>query len=595
MERPAAGHAAERLDDRRTRPWPKGALLAVGLDDFRAGKRDFTMLFEPTPTTSLAGTSGLKSALVMNVLDNVRTTGSPPGRSRTRSGPRSRSLGVGASRSEHALGVGGRRRWLDRRLLDGTRRGSSSPRRDHRSARFGQAGGQPIKKSPAFFDASGLVVEQRTSRGRRTAPPFPCFQILRDHLALDGLAPDGPVRLWRLRDLADAGLRCEVAPGAAWEERGGVYVLANIRAEQVQAGSTGRRGIRRRSSTSAQNATTTSSRSWRISIAAHGRPRRRRTASTEGRTACLLDGGKRCSPSGRISSAPSCAAAPLLDMKRYHKSSRARRMENMANPEEARRKIGPRSVGACAVPEPARGGTKYPRTLFTSSTRDDRRCRPWPYRAEDGRAHARTGTTSSVTMKNIGRGHGGAADLQAQAAYVGAIKYSFLAKQSSGCRSAIRCVPERRARLRQTSRDRDAARMCRQRGVRASKCERREGRPPDRAACIPLACAVRAESLASALRPPRAHPRGPIRLQSPRLHHRPDEYGRLLSLTRGPPPLHADASPGLRPSGTPPPPRTTPTPPPPGRSLQHRGLFDATILVKAPPPTPERTRAPASR
>ncbi|HZK80882.1 MAG TPA: hypothetical protein VFC46_07440, partial [Humisphaera sp.] len=53
--------------------YPAGALLAARFDDFLAGKREFEILFEPTPRSSLEHYSTTKSAVILNVLENVRS------------------------------------------------------------------------------------------------------------------------------------------------------------------------------------------------------------------------------------------------------------------------------------------------------------------------------------------------------------------------------------------------------------------------------------------------------------------------------------------------------------------------------------------
>ena len=49
-----------------------GSLLAAKLDAFLAGERSFTVLFQPTDTTSLAGYSFTANHLVLNVLEDVK-------------------------------------------------------------------------------------------------------------------------------------------------------------------------------------------------------------------------------------------------------------------------------------------------------------------------------------------------------------------------------------------------------------------------------------------------------------------------------------------------------------------------------------------
>jgi len=115
--------------------------------------------------------------------------------------------------------------------------------------------------------------------------------------------------------------------------------------------------------------------------------------------------------------------APLLDMKRYHKLlAGASWMEEYGDPDK------PEDWAALAKFSPyqnVHAETKYPRTLFTSSTRDDR---VHPGHARKMVARMLEQGHDVLYYENIEGGHGGAAD-NAQAAYVSALEYSFLAKQ----------------------------------------------------------------------------------------------------------------------------------------------------------------------
>jgi prolyl oligopeptidase PreP (S9A serine peptidase family) len=53
--------------------WPAGALLVAPLADFRAGKRELTMLFEPKPNTSRMSYTATKSALIVVELEDVKS------------------------------------------------------------------------------------------------------------------------------------------------------------------------------------------------------------------------------------------------------------------------------------------------------------------------------------------------------------------------------------------------------------------------------------------------------------------------------------------------------------------------------------------
>lgn len=50
-----------------------GALLVTQLSDYLAGKRAFTVLFEPSATTSLSGYDFTRSHLLVNTMDNVKS------------------------------------------------------------------------------------------------------------------------------------------------------------------------------------------------------------------------------------------------------------------------------------------------------------------------------------------------------------------------------------------------------------------------------------------------------------------------------------------------------------------------------------------
>ncbi len=390
--------------------WPKGALLATGLDDFRAGKRDFTMLYEPTKTTSLDSTAGLKSALVVNVLDNVHNRLSVWTLA-NKKWTEKPMPGVGANdlntRALWAVDEDGSTDdyWMDTTgfiepstLVLGTLGAPPAP---------------PIKKSPAFFDTKGLVVEQHFATSK-DGTKVPYFQISRDHLTLDG---SHPTLLYGY-----GGFEISLTPGydpiagAAWEERGGVYVLANIRGGAEYGPAWHQAAVQH----NRQNA-------YDDFIAVSEDLIARKVTSTphlgiEGGSNGGLLMGVMLTERPDLFGAVVCQA-PLLDMKRYHKLlAGASWMEEYGDPDKAE------DWAALAKFSPYQNlhaGTKYPRTLFTSSTRDDR---VHPGHARKMVARMLEQGDDVLYYENIEGGHGGAADLK-QAAYVGALEYSFLAKQ----------------------------------------------------------------------------------------------------------------------------------------------------------------------
>jgi prolyl oligopeptidase len=198
--------------------YPAGALLATKFDDFMAGKRDFSVLFTPSDTTSLEGTTWTKNKLVLNVLDDVKSRLEvlDPAQG-WKATPFTGSGGIGTLWARAVDSDDSDDLWL-------TETGFLTPT----TLSLWQSGHAPeaLKSNPAFFDASKDVVEQHfvaSMDGTRV----PYFLVHPKDLAFDGKAP---TLLYGY-----GGFEVSQVPsysslvGKAWLERGGVYVLANIR------------------------------------------------------------------------------------------------------------------------------------------------------------------------------------------------------------------------------------------------------------------------------------------------------------------------------------------------------------------------------
>jgi prolyl oligopeptidase len=114
---------------------------------------------------------------------------------------------------------------------------------------------------------------------------------------------------------------------------------------------------------------------------------------------------------------------PLLDMRRYHKLlAGASWMAEYGDPDIPAEwaYIGKYSPYQNVVKD-----KKYPRVLFTTSTRDDR---VHPGHARKMMAKMQDQGHDVLLYENIEGGHGGAANNQ-QAAYMNALAYTFLLKQ----------------------------------------------------------------------------------------------------------------------------------------------------------------------
>ncbi len=389
--------------------WPAGALLVTGLADFRAGKRDFQLLFEPRPSASLESYTATKSALFVLELEDVKSRVyqyDPPKQAggawkRTRvATPEVGSFGVSP---------------YDAHVSDDywfTETGFTTPT-TLALGTAGKAARTTLKSSPAFFDAKGIVATQHfatSADGTRV----PYFQIGRADLPLDGSTPTILEGYGGFEVSLTPGY--DATGGAAWLERGGVLVTANIRGG-------GEYGP-----------------AWHQAALKHDRQRAyddfaavaedliaRKVTSTPklgtigGSNGGLLM-GVMLTQRPELFGAIVCQV-PLLDMKRYHKLlAGASWMDEYGDPDNAE------DWAALAKFSPyqnVRAGVRYPRTLFTTSTRDDR---VHPGHARKMVAKLEAQGADLLYFENIEGGHGGAAD-SAQQAMMQALAYTFFARQ----------------------------------------------------------------------------------------------------------------------------------------------------------------------
>jgi prolyl oligopeptidase len=114
---------------------------------------------------------------------------------------------------------------------------------------------------------------------------------------------------------------------------------------------------------------------------------------------------------------------PLLDMKRYHMLlAGASWMGEYGNPDVPEEWS---FIQGYSPYHMLKEGVKYPRTLFTTSTRDDR---VHPGHARKMAAKMKEMGLDLIYYENIEGGHGGAADNK-QAAFMSALAYTFLWNQ----------------------------------------------------------------------------------------------------------------------------------------------------------------------
>ncbi|MDQ3556120.1 MAG: prolyl oligopeptidase family serine peptidase, partial [Gemmatimonadota bacterium] len=199
------------------RSFPAGSLIHIGYDDFVRGSRDFGILLQPADLQTVNSVTATRDYLLVSMLDNVR---GELRRYQYRDGrwsfepvpaPAMGSIGVAASSP------------LSNRYFF-TYSGFTQPTTLYLAEENGSV--REVRRMPAMFNAAGLAVEQHEARSR-DGTRVPYFVVRPDTMRLDGT---NPTLLY-----AYGGFEVSQTPGysattgGAWLERGGVYVLANIR------------------------------------------------------------------------------------------------------------------------------------------------------------------------------------------------------------------------------------------------------------------------------------------------------------------------------------------------------------------------------
>jgi len=384
-----------------------GSLLVIELERFMVGSNDFTVLFTPTETTSLADVIWTKSYVVLNILEDVKNR-----------------LQVLTYRDKS---------WVSDDFIDAPDIGTI-----HISALDAQEsdaiwmnvtdyltpttlslvsiGQKPeiLKSMPAFFATVGKIIEQNFAAsvdGTR----IPYFVVRDKDLALDG---SHPTLLYGY-----GGFEISLTPtysgslGRSWIERGGIYVVANIRGG-------GEYGPRWHQAALKQNRHRAYEDMAAIAqdLIVRGITSAQHLGVQGGSNGGLLAGNM-------LTQYPELFGAvviqvPLLDMKRYsHLLAGASWIAEYGDPDtddwEFIQTFSPYHLF-----DPQKN---YPPVLFTTSTRDDR---VHPGHARKMAARMLAAGKAVTYYENIEGGHGGAAN-NTQAAYMAALAYHFLWKQLS--------------------------------------------------------------------------------------------------------------------------------------------------------------------
>jgi prolyl oligopeptidase len=385
------------------RTYPAGALVAIPIDRFLAGGRDFQVVVQPGERSTIQNVSATRDYLLVSMLNNVR---GELRRFSVRDGRWTGETvpvpGVGSVSVEETS-------THDNRYFFSFA-GFTQPTTLYLS---GDEGVREVRRLPEMFNASGLAVEQFEA----TSPDgtrVPYFVVRRQGVALDG---SNPTLLY-----AYGGFESSQTPaysatiGSAWLERGGVYVLANIRGGGEFGPAWHRAGLKENRQRVFDDF---------IAVAEDLIARRitspRRLGIMGGSNGGLLVGVALTQRPELFNAV--VVQVPLLDMKRYsHLLAGASWMAEYGNPDVPAEWA---YISRYSPYQNVRPGQRYPRVLFYTTTRDDR---VHPGHARKMAARMEAMGYPIYYFENTEGGHGSGVTSE-QRARMYALTYTYLLKR----------------------------------------------------------------------------------------------------------------------------------------------------------------------
>jgi prolyl oligopeptidase len=389
--------------------YPSGSLLAAKFGDFMAGKREFTVLFTPTETTSLAGASWTRHHLILNTMHDVVSqleVLTPP--AKAVAGVDWKRAPLGGAPALSTISAHG----IDSDASDTyflTVTGFLEPTTLYYGT-LGQGEAKPLKHSPSFFDASKYTVQQNFTTSK-DGTRVPYFVIAPKGLKLDG---NNPTLLYGY-----GGFEVSLQPfysggiGRAWLSHGGVYVLANIRGGGEYGPRWHQAALKANRLRAYEDFAAVAEDLFAKKITSQPH-----LGAMGGSNGGLLMGNM-LTLYPQLWSAIVCQV-PLLDMKRYtHLSAGASWIAEYGDPDKPEEWA---YIKTFSPYQNVEKGKKYPPVLFTTSTRDDR---VGPHQARKMAARMLEYGDDISFYENIEGGHGAAADNK-QAAFMSALGYEYL-------------------------------------------------------------------------------------------------------------------------------------------------------------------------
>jgi prolyl oligopeptidase len=392
--------------------WPKGSLLVADYKAFVSGKARWQALFTPTASRSLASYTVTRSTVLLSILDNVAS----------RLEERRFAQGRWQARVVKTPSVGtlSTRAWHDTALAQDSMAEAYTLRYADfltpdtvYEARSGSDARTVLKSRPSFFNSQGMRAEQFFASSK-DGTRVPYFVVWGKDAKADGKNPTLLYGYGGFENVEQPWYSGSI--GRTWLERGGVYVVANIRGGGEYGPGWHQAALREKR----QNAFDD------FAAVAEDLIRRQVTNPRQlgiqgGSNGGLLVGAvmlQRPELFGAV-----LCQVPLLDMARYHQLlAGASWMAEYGDPSK------PEDWAFLSRYSPyqnVKPGQKLPALLLTTSTKDDR---VHPGHARKMAARMLEQGHRVLYYENIEGGHGGAAD-NAQRADMMALEYSFLWQQ----------------------------------------------------------------------------------------------------------------------------------------------------------------------
>ncbi len=394
--------------------FPEGALVAFSWDAFAKTRTlpAVELVFAPGPRQALGGVAFTRSKMLLQTTDNVRGAvdvmdWADGAWSRTRLAlPELGSVGVASAYRDSDVAFVNHQGYLTPDTLAAFDLADEAATPDG-PARVG------AQAAPARFAAEGLTVRQFEAVSSDGAA-IPYFVVHKQDIALDGA---NPTLLYGY-----GGFEIPLTPaysgvtGKLWLERGGVYVVANIRGGGEFGPAWHQAGLKTKRQTVFDDFIAVAE-----DVIARGISSPRRLGIAGGSNGGLLVGAMYVQRP-ELFNAVVCVV-PLLDMLRYHRLlAGASWIGEYGDPDIPEERAFLETISPYHNVTQERA---YPEILFLTSTKDDR---VHPGHARKMAARLEAFGHDFVYYENIDGGHAAAANLQ-EAAKRAALQYTFLAQR----------------------------------------------------------------------------------------------------------------------------------------------------------------------